>query len=198
MASSTNMGGKDLDPACREILERLMSHPKAGPFLEPVDAEALGIPDYFTVVKHPMDLGTIRRKLELNRYQTEAEFAADVRQVFHNCRSYNQASSEIVAHCDELAESFEKDFAPLSASSKKRKRTEDANDKPMTRPEKRKLCQEISKMSGERLAGVVEIIQTRNIVPADSMEIEINIDELDIITLRELEQYVRDTNLAAK
>mgnify|MGYP003725837621 CR=1 FL=1 len=30
------------------------------------------------------------------------------------------------------------------------------------------------------------------------MEIEINIDELDIITLRELEQYVRDTNLAAK
>ena len=37
----------------------MAKHPFAGPFLEPVDAVALGIPDYLNVIKHPMDFGTI-------------------------------------------------------------------------------------------------------------------------------------------
>ena len=168
MSSGQGNGASEIDPACKEILRQMMSHPKAGPFLEPVDAVGLGIPDYYTVVKHPMDFSTIERKLEKGKYRNEAEFAADVRQIFHNCRSYNQPSSEIVSHADELATVFEAAFAATAnASSRKRKRDEDPAEKPMTRPEKRKLCQDITKLSGEALAGVVEIIQTRNIVPAD-------------------------------
>lgn len=48
-----------INPKCWEILKKISQHKFAGPFLEPVDAEALGIPDYYQVIKHPMDLGTI-------------------------------------------------------------------------------------------------------------------------------------------
>lgn len=33
-------------------------------FNSPVDPDALGLPDYFEIIKHPMDLGTIRKGLE--------------------------------------------------------------------------------------------------------------------------------------
>jgi hypothetical protein len=49
-----------------------------------------GIPDYFLIVKHPMDLGTVQDKLKRNLYPTPDEFAADMRLVFSNCRLYNK------------------------------------------------------------------------------------------------------------
>jgi hypothetical protein len=49
-----------------------------------------GIPDYFLIVKHPMDLGTVQDKLKRSLYGTAEEFAADMRLVFSNCRLYNK------------------------------------------------------------------------------------------------------------
>lgn len=91
-------------------------------------------------------------------------------------------------HAEALSELFERDFAMIK--SKKRKREDNASDRTLSRQEKRKLCEDITKLTGEMLAGVVEIIQRRNIVPKDSMEIEVNVDELDNETVRELEQFV--------
>lgn len=54
--------------ACAEILELVSSHAKAGPFMVPVDPEALNIPTYFDVIKHPMDLGTMQKKLDAGDY----------------------------------------------------------------------------------------------------------------------------------
>uniref|UniRef100_K3YGH2 NET domain-containing protein n=1 Tax=Setaria italica TaxID=4555 RepID=K3YGH2_SETIT len=41
---------------CGNLLKSLMSHAWAGPFLVPVDVVKLNIPDYFDIVKQPMDL----------------------------------------------------------------------------------------------------------------------------------------------
>jgi len=38
--------------------------PEAIPFRVPVDPQALGIPDYFDIIKKPMDMASIKRKLE--------------------------------------------------------------------------------------------------------------------------------------
>ena len=54
--------------ACEEILELVSSHAKAGPFMAPVDPEALDIPTYFDVIKQPMDLGTMQKKLDEGDY----------------------------------------------------------------------------------------------------------------------------------
>lgn len=58
-------------------------------FYEPVDPEALGIPDYFDKIKQPMDLSTVRKKFDKKEYQTPSQFAEDVRRMFTNCYRYN-------------------------------------------------------------------------------------------------------------
>ncbi len=48
---------------CSGILREMHSKKHAGyawPFLYPVDAEKLGLQDYHKVIKHPMDLSTIK------------------------------------------------------------------------------------------------------------------------------------------
>ncbi len=44
---------------CFKILEQLKGYKHAWPFLEPVDVNNLGIPEYYEIVKQPMDLSTV-------------------------------------------------------------------------------------------------------------------------------------------
>jgi hypothetical protein len=48
----------------KEIIEGIEADPKAYDFLEPVDHQGLGLFDYTTIVKNPMDLSTIKVKKE--------------------------------------------------------------------------------------------------------------------------------------
>ena len=45
------------------LLKHVVQQPSSYPFMVPVDAEALGLADYHDVVKAPMDLGTVERRL---------------------------------------------------------------------------------------------------------------------------------------
>jgi hypothetical protein len=52
--------------ACNEILKELFSKKHinyAWPFYKPVDAEWLGLHDYHEIIKKPMDLGTVKVRL---------------------------------------------------------------------------------------------------------------------------------------
>ena len=51
-----------------EVLNSVKFHQKAAPFLEPVDPVSMNLPDYFKVVKTPMDLSMIEKKLASGRY----------------------------------------------------------------------------------------------------------------------------------
>lgn len=54
----------------KEVVLQLMQHKDALPFLEPVDWKELELFDYPVIVKNPMDLGTVQRNLEQNKYET--------------------------------------------------------------------------------------------------------------------------------
>jgi hypothetical protein len=60
------------------------------PFHERVNWEEWGLYDYLQIVKTPMDLGTIRVKLNKGEYNKPADFAKDMRLVWDNCKLYNQ------------------------------------------------------------------------------------------------------------
>jgi hypothetical protein len=68
------------------------------PFLEPVDVEGLKLQDYYEIIKNPMDLGTIKRKLDGRQYATPQELYDDVRLVCENCFKYNPPTDPIHQH----------------------------------------------------------------------------------------------------
>lgn len=62
------------------------------------------------VVKNPMDLGTIREKLDLKNgagYKDIQEICDDVRLVFTNAMSYNQDGSDVYVMAKTLSDKFE-------------------------------------------------------------------------------------------
>lgn len=48
---------------CVALQHILAKYKEADPFRQPVDVEALGIPDYLEIIKNPMDLKTVRQKV---------------------------------------------------------------------------------------------------------------------------------------
>ena len=89
--------------ACRELLEALAGHEDGQPFLQPLDPTVHGTTkeSYENLVKQPMDLGTIRTKLDLppgnsSAYKTVSGFSKDVNRVFSNVLKVWEASDDIV------------------------------------------------------------------------------------------------------
>ncbi|XP_020831138.1 bromodomain testis-specific protein [Phascolarctos cinereus] len=101
---------------CNEILEEMFAKKHvayAWPFYKPVDVTALGLHNYYDVVKNPMDLGTIRKKMDNQEYKDAHEFAADVRLMFMNCYKYNPPDHEVVSMARTLQDVFEMQFAKI-------------------------------------------------------------------------------------
>ncbi|CAH9135558.1 unnamed protein product [Cuscuta epithymum] len=92
---------------CGNLLKSLMMHQHGWVFNEPVDPVKLNIPDYFTVIKHPMDLGTIKKKLACGQYLSPLDFLADVRLTFSNAMTYNPPGNHVHVMADTLRKFFE-------------------------------------------------------------------------------------------
>ncbi|VVA96026.1 unnamed protein product [Arabis nemorensis] len=92
---------------CETLLKRLMAHQHGWLFKTPVDVVKLNIPDYFTIIKHPMDLGTVKSKLTAGTYSSPSEFSADVRLTFSNAMTYNPPGNDVYIMADTLSKFFE-------------------------------------------------------------------------------------------
>ncbi|XP_020327909.1 bromodomain-containing protein 3 isoform X3 [Oncorhynchus kisutch] len=115
------LGGKKGKPGeqlkhCDFILKEMLSKKHAAyawPFYKPVDAEALELHDYHEIIKHPMDLSTVKKKIDSQDYQDAQSFATDVRLMFSNCYKYNPPDHEVVAMARKLQDVFEMRFAKM-------------------------------------------------------------------------------------
>ena len=90
-----------------KIINAFLSRPDIGPFREPVDWRGLGLDDYPKIVKHRMDLGTVKRKLECQSYHMATQCADDIRLIWSNCMAYNADGSDFWM----LAKAFQRGFA---------------------------------------------------------------------------------------
>mmetsp|Transcript_16895 Transcript_16895/g.53576 ORF Transcript_16895/g.53576 Transcript_16895/m.53576 type:complete len:436 (+) Transcript_16895:225-1532(+) len=95
----------------KSVLSQTMKHRQAWPFHAPVDPVVLNLPDYFQIVKKPMDLGTVSKRLERQEYATPFEILQDIRLVFDNCRLYNKAGSDVRIMGDTVSDFMEKKWA---------------------------------------------------------------------------------------
>ncbi|XP_063791096.1 CREB-binding protein isoform X3 [Pseudophryne corroboree] len=108
---------EELRQALMPTLEALYRQdPESLPFRQPVDPQLLGIPDYFDIVKTPMDLSTIKRKLDTGQYQEPWQYVDDVWLMFNNAWLYNRKTSRVYKYCTKLAEVFEQEIDPVMQS----------------------------------------------------------------------------------
>lgn len=102
----------------RLILSRLIAHPRhnrKGVFNSPVDPVTLGLSDYFSIIKQPMDLGTVKVRLHALVYKSRRSVANDIRLVFRNAMKYNPPHNSVHISAKELLAFFEDQllaFAP--------------------------------------------------------------------------------------
>jgi E1A/CREB-binding protein len=99
-----------LKTKCLEVLKVLQSHQHGWVFNSPVDPVELGLPDYFEVIKKPMDLGTIRKRLENGCYHELKEFEAHVHLTFDNAMLYNPQGSVVYNMAEEMKAKFVHDY----------------------------------------------------------------------------------------
>lgn len=92
---------------CLTLLKMLMEHQYGWVFNYPVDPVKLNIPDYFTIIKNPMDLGTVKENLLKRRYTRTVQFSEDVMLTFSNAMLYNPPKNEVHFMAKKLSNLFD-------------------------------------------------------------------------------------------
>ncbi|CAL6401203.1 unnamed protein product [Bathycoccus prasinos] len=81
---------------CLAAVRQVMSHDWGGPFRMPVDAVALGLANYHTIITNPMDLGTIKKFIEDGgKYELAKEVHEDVELTFNNAMKFNAEGTDV-------------------------------------------------------------------------------------------------------
>jgi len=96
------------------VLKGIIEHEDGWVFNSAVNVVELGLVDYFQVIKRPMDLGSIKKRLENNVYRKLEDFEEDVLLVFENAMTYNAGGSVVYKMADELRKKFRRDYRYLT------------------------------------------------------------------------------------
>lgn len=88
------------------LFKSVWKHKNAWPFHAPVDTVNLNLPDYHEIIKTPMDLGTIEKRLKNFYYNEVSECIYDFTTLFVNCYVYNDANDMVVKVAKELEKWF--------------------------------------------------------------------------------------------
>ena len=84
----------------------LWDQPNGWWFHKRVDPVKMELPDYFDVVKEPMDLTIIRKRLDGNMYREISTFEVDVELVFTNAMLYNEEGTDVYEVAKEMLDKF--------------------------------------------------------------------------------------------
>lgn len=83
---------------CKEVMRELNKKAYQAfvwPFNQPVDWQSLGLQDYPQIITRPMDLGTMKSKLDQGHYFDAESFHRDFKLCVNNCVRYNGSESDV-------------------------------------------------------------------------------------------------------
>lgn len=69
------------------ILSTIRNLPQSWPFIEPVNGSE--VPEYYEIIKKPMDLLTMSKKVQQGNYKSLSEFELDFDLIINNCVEFN-------------------------------------------------------------------------------------------------------------
>jgi len=99
-----------LKTRCLEILSNIQKHQFGWVFNQPVDPVELKLPDYFEIIKRPMDLGTIKKRVENGCFHDIETFKTDCHLTFDNALNYNAKGSPVYNMALDVKKAFDKEF----------------------------------------------------------------------------------------
>jgi len=99
--------------AMSKILQNMISRSDTEPFRVPVDWKGMGLFDYPTLIKKPMDLGSVKRNISARKYKSIPDAADDIRLVWANCMTYNQDGSDFFLLAKNLGKKFEEKYSKI-------------------------------------------------------------------------------------
>jgi len=177
-----------------QLVQWLSNQKDVDAFLDPVDWKTLGLTDYPLVIAQPMDLGTIKGRLESGHYSKHAQVAEDVRLVWNNCKAYNQEGSYLYKIAEKLAGKFEEKYNKIKTEEPE---GPDDENQPPSLEDKRQFRANMYKITSDQLG---EIVQTLEQQCAEALakvggkdEIEINIDKIAPRTFHFLANLVKNS-----
>ena len=179
-----------------EILDKMINDKNSFDFKEPVDYETLGLLDYPTIIKHPMDLGTLKKNLLNGEYKIFQEFIDDANLIWENCRLYNQSGSAIVKKANNLDKKM-RQLIDKHFKNVKPKVEPSKNKNLLSIADKTKLIDMIRQQSNEGLTQIVKIILKNcpeGIEDIDNDKLQIKIDFLTNKELNLITEYVEKIN----
>ena len=106
---------KNFNDLLLEIIDKLWSHPISEPFTYELNEETLGdlYKQYMDIIKTPIDLDTIKKKVERNGYDSFNSFNKDINLMFNNCRLFNERGSPLYTQGIHLEEYYKLITTPL-------------------------------------------------------------------------------------
>lgn len=110
LSSDGQLTPRQIARKCIPLAKKLINHDHGWVFKDPVDPVELGIPDYFEIVEHPMDLTLVVNKLEEGAYKDVGSFEHDTKLVFENAILFNGDDSDVGAMAKELLCIFANDL----------------------------------------------------------------------------------------
>ncbi|MCO5568597.1 hypothetical protein L7F22_022296 [Adiantum nelumboides] len=184
---------------CKSVLQVLMDHKDAWLFAEPVDPVALEIPDYPSIVKNPMDLGTVLAKLNGKKYgDLPLDFIHDVRLTFDNAMLYNPPGHSVHNSAKKMLAFFEKEWnksatRSLGVSTPRTPRQGAVlSVKAFNFEDKQMLLENLQSLPPPMQHAAVLLMQESSPhVDWSSNEVDVQLDLLDNKLLQELENHVK-------
>nr|CAD7267846.1 unnamed protein product [Timema shepardi] len=82
------------------VNNKLKGMSESWPFLKPVNKKL--VKDYYTVIKYPMDLETVAKKVANHKYHNRHEFLGDIERILQNCIIYNGKDSTYTQKAETL------------------------------------------------------------------------------------------------
>ena len=189
------------------------------PFRAPVEWKALGLYDYPTIVKKPMDLGTVKKNIADRKYKTLDKACEDVRLVWTNCMTYNADGSDFFILAQNLSKKWEEKYAKLISdlgltgtqdgdggdlnpnppssggdAPTSTQSTATSNAK-ISFDDKRNFARSLYKISKEDLGKLIVEVDTKCPMAltknASEDECELNVDKITPALFHELKQFVQ-------
>lgn len=88
----------------RNVFQLVWRHKYSWPFHTPVDPDKLGLPDYYDIIKQPMDMTTIKKKLDQQLYKSAKDVLHDFDLMFQNCYTYNRPTEDVTIMAKKVQE----------------------------------------------------------------------------------------------